>query len=183
MNERNKKTFTIVALAVAILLIGIGYAYLQRDLTIEGTANIKEASWDVKITSITNTALEGASLVELEGGALNPSFTDTSATFNVDLNVPGSYAEFDVVIENNGSIDAILNSITGVEAANSAAPTQIQFEVTGVKEDVTTLDAGETNTAHVKVWWEGDTLPDENGSKTATITLNYIQNPLPATTE
>lgn len=182
MNERNKKTFTIVALAVAILLIGVGYAYLQQNLVINGTANIKEASWKVEITNITNTALNGATLTELENDATNPSFTATSATFAVDLTVPGAYAEFDVTIKNNGSINALLNSISGVDTANAATPTQIQFEVTGVTAGTTTLNANQTNTAHVKVWWEGDTLLEEDASKTATITLNYVQNPLPTTT-
>ena len=121
MNDRNKKTFTIIALAVAILLIGIGYAALQQNLIINGTANIGDAKWDVKITNIEATSLNGASLVE-EEGVTNPSFTDTSATFNVDLEYPGASAEFAVTVTNAGSIDAILNSITGVEAANSAAP-------------------------------------------------------------
>lgn len=180
MNDRNKKTFTIIALAVAILLIGIGYAALQQNLIINGTANIGDAKWDVKITNIEATSLNGASLVE-EEGVTNPSFTDTSATFNVDLEYPGASAEFAVTVTNAGSIDAILNSITGVEAANSAAPVEVQFEVTGVTEKVTTIDAGATNTVNVKVTWVsngaegGDTIP-ETPSKTATITLNYVQN-------
>ncbi|MBQ6817421.1 MAG: hypothetical protein IJO27_03225, partial [Bacilli bacterium] len=159
---------------------GVGYAFLQQDLVINGTANIGDAKWDVKITNIQSTSLVGATLVEKEG-VTNPSFTDTSATFNVDLEYPGASAEFAVTVTNAGSIDAILNSITGVDIANEALPVEIQFEVTGVTEKVTTLDAGATNTVNVKVTWvsngEGteDTIP-ETPSKTATITLNYIQN-------
>lgn len=177
MTEKNKKTFTIVALAVAILLIGVGYAALQATLTINGTANIGDAKWDVKITGIEQTSLVGATLTTLEGGATNPSFTDTSATFEVDLAYPGASAEFDVTITNGGTIDAVLNSITGVDTANAASPEEIQFTLTGV-ENGTKLPASGTNVAHVKVEWvtkETDTMPEDQ-SKTATITLNYVQD-------
>ena len=185
MNDRNKKTFTIIALAVAILLIGVGYAFLQQDLIINGTANIGDARWLVEITGITmdENNSQGASLV-VEEGVTNPSYDSTTATFNVDLEYPGAYAEFDITVENKGNIDAILNSITGVEDANKKDPVEIQYEVTGVTEKVTTLDAGETNNTNnvtVKVTWVSkgedteDTIP-ETPSKTATITLNYIQN-------
>ncbi len=180
MRDRNKKTFTIVALVVAILLIGIGYAALQQSLVINGTAGIGDANWNIKITGIEAKNLNGAAMATVDSGT-NPSFTDTSATFNVELQYPGASAEFEVTISNLGTIPAKLNSITGVDTANTATPTEIQYEVTGVTAGTTELAAETgTNVAKVKVTWvsngeESDTVPTDT-SKTATITLNYVQN-------
>lgn len=164
------KNIIIGALLVAIVAMSVGYAALAQQLTINGTANIK-GSWGVEFTKIDEGTLTGATTVGV------PSFTATSATFEVDLAYPGATATYDITIENKGNIDATLDSISGVDAANSNAPTEIQYTITGVAKN-DTLAAGATTTAHVTVTWvssdEGDTIPEET-TKTATITLNYVQ--------
>lgn len=180
MREKNKRTFIIIALVVTILFIGVGYAALRQALIITGTASIGDASWDVKITDIREGTMNGATTVE---DSLD--FDNTSATFSTVLAYPGASASYVVTIYNNGSIDAILDSISGVDTANQTAPTELVFSVSGVEEDVTTLDSKDTNQATVTVTWvpneatgTGETIPTTT-SKTATITLNYVQNPNP----
>lgn len=173
-----KKNILIGALLVAIVLMSVGYAALAQLLTIEGTAHIS-ADWAVEITNIEETAAVGATTNKAEA-------TSTSATFDVNLDYPGAYAEYDVTISNNGNIDAILDSITGLETINAAEPTQIVYSITGVEAGTTEIAAkdGETvstNVAKVRVEWvaatEGaeETVPTTT-TKTATINLNYKQN-------
>ena len=74
-------------IAIAIIVIsaaGIAYASFATNLTVNGTATAT-GNWDVRITGITPTAQVGAT-----DHVSTPSFTTTSATFNVDLAYPGA---------------------------------------------------------------------------------------------
>lgn len=166
-----KKNFIIGTLLAAIVLMSVGYAALAQVLTINGTANI-DANWDVEITGITEGTLKGATTKTISSNA-------SSATFSVDLAYPGATATYEIDIENKGTINATLESITGVDAANSALPTEVQYTVTGVTEG-DTLNSKATAKAIVTVTWvksaaNDDTVPTTT-SKTATINLNYVQN-------
>lgn len=167
---KDTKNILIGALIIAILVMSIGYAALMQQLTINGTANIT-GNWDVKITDITTRVLTNASIKEG-----SPTFTDTSATFDVDLEAPGASATFDITIKNSGKLDAYLDSITGLDDANSEDPVYITYTLSGVDE-YDLFCSGETATATVTVTWDPSytTVPDTSVSKTATIQLNYVQ--------
>lgn len=173
-----KKNVLIGALLVAIVLMSVGYAALAQLLTIEGTAHIS-ADWAVEITDIVEKTAVGATTNQVD-------YTSTSATFDVNLEYPGAYAEYEVTISNNGTIDAILDSITGLETINTAEPKKVVYTLTGVTAGTSEVVAkdGETvdtNVATVKVEWvaaaegETETIPTAT-TKTATINLNYKQN-------
>ena len=183
-----KKNWVVIALCIAIVGMGIGFAALAQNLQINATANIT-GEWDVRIIDI--------QLVDAAWTNANAStFDGTSATFETGLASPGAYAYYQIRVENFGNIDAILSSITGLTAVNSTAPLEIQFEVDGVgyndnwgnvtadKDNNTDFDhplaAGETVSIGIRVRWvmpeSGETtIPDEK-SKTATINLNFVQN-------
>lgn len=156
---------------MVIGLASVAYAAFAQTLTINGTGTA-DGSWDVKITNITQASATGAT------DATAPSYTDTSATFDVNLAYPGATATYNVTVTNGGSIDAILDSITDLTTINSAAPTYITYAVTGVTAGSTTLAAGATNTVQVTVTRDAATNPDTStgNSKSATINLGYIQN-------
>lgn len=168
------KNKLLVAAVVLVGLASVAYAAFTQTLTINGTGNAT-GDWDVKITGITRTTADGTN------GATNvsaPTFNGTSATFDVDLAYPGATATYDVTVTNAGTVAAILDTVGGVTAANAAAPTYIDYTVTGVTDGVTTLAAnGGTNTASVKVEWDPLDTTSGAATKTATITLNYEQAP------
>ncbi|OYX43192.1 hypothetical protein B7Y94_02200 [Candidatus Saccharibacteria bacterium 32-49-12] len=165
---RNK--ILIAALVVAVIA-SVAYAALSQLLTITGTGTTN-GSWDVAITGITQTSASGAT------DATAPTYTDTSATFDVNLAYPGATATYEIAVANTGTIDAVLDTITGVTEANAAAPAYITYSLSGVTEGVTTLPATTgTNTATVTVTWDAGSGPVNPGeTKTATISLNYIQD-------
>lgn len=163
-----KKKIFVVA-AVIIGLASVAYAAFSQNLNITGTGTTS-ADWNVKITGITQVAATGAT----EGSA--PTFTDTSATFNVTLAYPGASATYDVAVLNGGTIPARLATITGVTEANAATPAHITYELTGVAANASLAANGGTNTATVKVTWDPDSTVTGTASKTATITLNYVQD-------
>lgn len=168
---KNKKNIIIIVLVAVLITMSIAYAILSQQLIIRGTANIS-ASWDVGISSITNKELVGATIEEGY-----PTYSVTDASFSVALEYPGASATFDVVVENNGTIDAVLDSITGVDDANNSEPKYINYAVTGIsKGDRLNAGAGPT-TVTVTVSWDSNetTVPEGTVTKTATINLNYIQ--------
>lgn len=169
MNDK-KKNILIVALFIAIVAMSVGYAALAQVLNINGTANI-DATWKVEITDIKVKSQVGAT------DRINPTYTSKSATFDVNLAYPGASSIYEVTVKNNGTINAKLSEITGVEAANLADPTVVQYTV--VKNDTDDLlNVGETATFDVKVEWlstdDGKTQTASN--KTANINFNYVQN-------
>lgn len=167
-----KKNIVIIALIAVVALMTTGYAALAQVLNINGTAKIS-ADWAVEITDIELASSTGATNTD----GIEPTFDVTSATFSVDLAYPGATATYDVTIKNKGTINAKLSSISGLDIVNSAEPSEIQYEVTGVSADDKLASEG-TTVAHVKVTWvseEHDTIPTAT-SKTATIALNYVQD-------
>lgn len=164
---RNK--FLIAAL-VLVGLASVAYAAFSQILTINGTGTAT-GTWDVKIISITPKNQTGAT-----DRASTPSYTDTTATFDVDLAYPAATSTYDVVIKNNGSIPAKLSTLTSLAATNAAAPTDISYALTGVAIN-DTLAAGAEVTATVTVTWSGAATTNiTSQSKSATIEFNYIQN-------
>lgn len=164
---RNK---LIIAAVVLVGLASVAYAAFAQLLTINGTGTAS-GNWDIEITSITAKDQTGVT-----DQASTPSFTGTTATFNVDLHYPGATSTYDVVIENKGSIPAKLSTLTDLAATNAAAPADIHYTLTGVAVD-DTLAAGATVTATVQVeWLSGGSTNIDTQSKQAVINFNYIQN-------
>ena len=151
--------------------MAIGYAALSQLLTINGTANIS-ANWDIKISNIAEGTVTGATskkVAVVSGDKL-------SATFDVNLEHPGATATYIVTVENAGTINATLESITGIDTANAANPTDVVFDINANDNDV--LNSGSTKDYTVTIKWleNSENIPDTK-EKTATITLNYVQKP------
>jgi hypothetical protein len=164
---RNK---LLVATVVLVGLASVAYAAFSQILTINGTGTAT-GNWDVQIISITPTAQTGAT-----DHASTPSFTATTATFNVDLAYPGATSSYNVVIKNQGNITAKLSTMTDLTSLNAAAPTYLTYAISGMTLN-STLAPNATVTATVTVTWASSATTNPSGaSKAATINFNYIQN-------
>ena len=158
---------------LAIVLVSfasVAYASFASTLTINGIGTAT-GNWDVEIISITPTGQVGAT-----DHVSTPSFTTTSATFNVDLAYPGATSSYQVAIKNKGNINAKLSTITDLTTLNAAAPTYITYSLAGVAVN-DALAPNATATATVTVVWASSANTNPSGaSKAATINFNYIQN-------
>ena len=102
---KKSKNIIIGALLIVILTMAVGYSALVTDIPINGSAEII-GEWNVRITNIeAKDVSEGCDAGDIQ-------FTNTSATFNAKLKKPGDYITYLITIENAGTIDATLNSIT-----------------------------------------------------------------------
>lgn len=165
--KTKKKNLLLVILLLLILVVARGYALMSQQLKIEGTANIT-SDWDVKITAIEEGTLKNATT----NGTL--THDGTTAKFAVDLEKPGASATYQVTVANEGSIDAVLKGVDGIDEANAAEPTRVTFAINANEEDI--LNKGTTKTYTVTVTWDAeDTAIPDTLTKKAIITLNYEQ--------
>ena len=170
MNKRLNRTnrnYIIMGLCAILLIMGIGYAAFQSQLKISGTSNIA-TNFLVKITGIEVSSKSG-------GAADKPEVTtynDTSATFGTTLELPGDSITYDITIANQGTIDAVLKTITKTDASNSA----ILFETSGVNEG-DPLNVGEIATMQVTVTYNPsvESQPTDLDS-TLKVDLTYEQS-------
>ncbi len=178
--RRYKKNNTAMYLMIFILVvvaIGIGYAFLNKNLKINGTSNIaKNASWDVHfedISMITNTTNSSA-----------PSLTeqDTIINFTANLKLPTDEYSFSVNVVNAGSIDAMLSEVVKTGVSTTQAK-YTEFSVTyldGTEINVKDkLGAGESLPLKVVVRYKDDItaadLPSSDQTLSLSMTLTYVQ--------
>ena len=169
MNKRFNKTqrnYMIMGLCAILLIMAVGYAAFQSQLKITGTSNIA-SNFLVRITGIQSNVQSGSA-----SNAVEPSYTDTTATFKTNLVSPGDSMKYDITVANEGNIDAVLNSIKVSNSNNEA----ITFETSGIEEG-DELKASETDILTVIVTYNPSiTSQPENTTATITVTLDYGQS-------
>ena len=141
MRDRKKRNIIIGALCCLLVFMGIGYAILSQTLNISGIANMR-GNWNVKITNMELLSENKTGRAE----EVSHSFTDTTATFEANLYMPGDSIEYRVTVENQGNIDALLKSIIPTTTNRSEG---IKFSHSEI--DNTVLTAGKTITFTMKV--------------------------------
>jgi len=166
MTERRKRNIVIGALCGVLLLMVVGYAAFSSILNIKGTTNIS-SNWDIRITNV-----ESKNVVGSASNAEEPEWDNLTATFKTNLEVPGDSIEYDVTVENKGTLNAKLDKIN-MTASNNPA---IKFTATGLKEG-DKLNAGSSAILTVKVeYLTGVEVDNKNLSASLTVTLDYVQS-------
>ena len=125
-NRRKHFLFLLVVLAVVIT---IGYAFVTENLKINGGNSISSGSWIIYFDKIEN-----------ESGVVSPntkiSQDRQTIDFDISIKKPGDYYEFDVDTVNDGSIDAMIDSIQ-VEGLDNTYKKLMSFDV--VYKDTKTI--------------------------------------------
>lgn len=170
MNTKKKKNILIIALVAVILLMATAFAVLSQQLNITGNTTLQSSTWQVEITGITVASKSGSAVSSGE------TFTLTSASFNTELSLLGDSVTYNVTVENKGTIDATLQSVTSNIADLVAAQEYIKYTLTGATVD-STLAAGATTTVGVVVTYDANatSVPAAPINQSLNITLNYVQ--------
>ena len=137
--ERKIKSMSLVAMIVAVLGLTVAFAALSQTLTINGSATIDAATWDIHYKAATgadtgktkNTTTGAASAVN--GDLTGTTVSNLSAT----LTRPGDSVTFYWDVENAGDINAYISSLVPATISNS------NLTCTGTAQDsaVATSDA------------------------------------------
>ena len=108
--ERKIKVLSVAALLVAVLGLTVAFAALSQTLTINGSATVNAASWDVHFENLSEATIEGGAEV-----VTKPTITEDGTsiqTFKVKLTKPLDSVIYTFDVKNAGSINAKLTGIT-----------------------------------------------------------------------
>ena len=166
MRDRKKRNIIIGALCCLLVFMGVGYAILSQTLNISGTANM-QGNWSVKIT---NMKLLEANKTG-RATEVSSSYTNTTASFEADLYMPGDSIEYEVTVTNNGNIDAVLNDIKQTKTNQHK---DIKFSNSLIGTEVLTAGSTMKFTMKVEFLESGEAIPDIEKTEYK-IELVYIQ--------
>ena len=160
-----RKKTVIIIMCIAILFMIVGYAAFSANLNINGTANIA-STWQVLFTKIEEVSKSSGVTIKSA-----PTASGTTATFNLDVQFPGDTIVYKITVENQGTIDAIINDITASKTGNDA----IKFNITGIKKgDI--LTKGTSTTFNVEITYDINTTKQPTDlNEVLTMEINYIQ--------
>ena len=160
-----QRNYIFLGLFSILLVIAAGYAVFRTQLNINGTSNITN-EFKVLITDI-----QSRNVIGRAENAEEPSHTETTATFKTNLYLPGDSITYDVTVENQGSIDAVLKTIQKSDSNNNA----IIFETSGIQEGEV-LKASESTKFSVTVSYNASTTSQpSNITSDLEVTLDYEQ--------
>ncbi|MBR2678974.1 MAG: hypothetical protein IKE63_06110, partial [Bacilli bacterium] len=177
--SRRKKQSVVSIIVNLILILGIGYALIQSNLNINGTANMGAPTWNIHWANV--QVKEGS--VSASTPTINSA--QTTVTYSVVLNVPGDYYEFTVDAVNSGTIDGMIESITSKlnGATITNLPDYLEYSVSysdGVPLAINQLlAANSTETYKVRIKYRDDIelnqIPATNQSLPFQFTVKYRQ--------
>ena len=164
--SKRKRNIIIFSLVGVLLCMVVGYAAFQTRLEIKGTSKVT-SNWDIRITNVTDGTPTGGA-----ENTVAPKWTNLTASMEANLYDKGDAMEYDVTIENKGTLDAKLNDIlTNLEKENNEA---VLITFSGyTKGEV--LKAGGIKIVHVKIAYN----PEYEGGETSSeveINFDYVQN-------
>lgn len=114
-----KKKTIVIILVLFMMLLGIGYAAFQTQLKITGTGKI-DSNWNVFFEGVHFGGKSGDA-----AEASEPTFTDTSATFSVNLKKPGDSLFYVIIVRNSGTIDAKIEDVAVTKTGDAAITYQL----------------------------------------------------------
>ena len=175
MYNRKKQLVILLVLVCLVGTMSIAYAVLSTTLNINGTAQVQDASWNIHFDNIQ---------VNPYSVSINPVITDSNkVTFSADLTTPGDFYKFTVDIVNEGSIDAMIESIAKTPELSVEQKKYLRYEVEYVDgtsiNDAQLLKSGETKTISVLFSYRNDIpvsdLPNTETDLDLEIVLVYVQ--------
>lgn len=177
--ERKIKILSLVALIVAVLGLTVAFAALSQTLTINGTASVDSATWDIHFENLSTGKTSGDASVVTEP-IIKDSADGKKSTvigdYNVVLTKPGDGIAYTFDVTNVGTIDASLailtKSLKPVCTSNSNVDADAKIVCDGLTYTLTYTDTGTAVS-------QGDNL-DKGMTKNLTLKLDYNSNELPS---
>ena len=183
IKDRKVLTLGLCLILVCVFTLTIAYAALNAVLTIQGTAQVSSADWDIHLANpkVTNGSVT-TTVPTLTSGK--------SLTFSTTLNMPGDFYEFTVDVVNSGSIDAMIEKVTKTPELTADQAKYLKYEVSYANgESIANkqeIAAGVTMPIKVRVEYRKDLvasdLPTGQVVLDLSLTLDYIQSDSTGTT-
>ena len=173
-----KSLYGILAIVlVSVFTLTIAYAALNAVLTIQGSAQVTSADWDIHLANPkVTTGSATTNIPQIK--------TNSTMDFSTTLNMPGDFYEFTVDVVNSGSIDAMIENFIKNPELDASQKKYLNYEVTYQNgESITTkqtLSKGTTMPIKVRIEYRKDLiasdLPTGQVVLDLSLTLDYIQS-------
>lgn len=193
--ERKIKALSLVALVVAVIGLTVAFAALSQTLTINGSANIDAATWDIHFANLSTGATTGGASVVKEPSIKSNADGKASTVigdYDVILTKPGDSITYTFDVNNAGTVDARLSVLTKASTLTCESNVGVDNDATIVCDGLTysltytdskkavaqgdELNVGETKNMTLKLSYDSDELPsDDVIISDLGITLNYVQ--------
>ena len=174
-----RKYLLLIVLFIIMLLITFGYAYLSAGLNISGSSTIHNATWSIYWDNVqVTTGSVSASTPVIDTAK-------TTVSYNIILEKPGDFYEFTVDVKNDGTIDAMIESISSKlnGVVIQTLPSYLIYSVT-YADDVEIqnnqlLSANSSDTYKVRIEYKRDItisdMPTTQQNLSLSFSVNYIQ--------
>ena len=177
IKDRKVLTLGLCLVAVCVFTLTIAYAALNAVLTIQGSAKVSSAEWDIYLSNprVTN----GSATTDI------PQIkTSSTLEFSTTLNLPGDFYEFTVDVVNDGSIDAMIENVVKTPELTTEQAKFLKYEITYQNnEPITTkqlLAKDSTMPIKVRIEYRNDIsasdLPTGQVVLDLALTLEYTQS-------
>lgn len=177
--SRDRKTLYIILsiVLISIFSLTIVYAALSVTLNITGNAEVVASTWDIHLDNVkvTSGSVSGTT----------PSITSpTTATFSTSLTTPGDFYEFTIDVVNDGTIDAMIDSVTKEPTLTETQAKYLNYIIEYENgESINTKQLVSKNSyvrLKVKVEFRKDItasdLPTTSETLNLAFTVNYVQS-------
>ena len=176
IKDRRILTLGLCLILICIFTLSIAYAALNAVLTIQGSAEVSAANWDIHLENPIVTS-----------GSVNrniPTISDNTLSFSAKLTKPGEYYEFTVDVVNAGSIDAMIENVVKTPELSAEQAKYLKYEVSYENGDnINTkqiLSKGSRMPIKVRIEYRKDLnasdLPNSSLSLNLQLTLVYMQS-------
>ncbi len=177
IKDRKVLTLGLCLILVCVFTLTIAYAALNAVLTIQGSARVTAADWDIYLNNprVTN----GSATIDV------PEIkTSSTLEFSTTLNMPGDFYEFTVDVVNGGSIDAMIENVVKTPELTTEQAKFLKYEITYQNgESITTKQVlAKETTMPIKVRIEyrrdisSSDLPTTSTTLDLALTLEYVQS-------
>lgn len=178
----NTQTIAIVMLSIAVVVMSIGFALSDIELSLTGTTTVQSSSWKVQFQPNSFTANVGSET------ATDVVIDTTTVTYKLNLAEVGDVFDYNIVVENLGSFDAILKTITITDISSHAdyLSFAVNYNNKTYSNPSNTIDAANANKLIAKTGTEtinlkaeylkpadASKLPADNQTIDITVTLVY----------
>ena len=174
--KRKTLYLSLGIMLISVLSLTVVYAALSQVLNISGSTEIAASNWDIYLDNV---------IVRTGSVSANaPSISGNNLSFTANLLKPGDYYEFSVDVVNDGSIDAMIDSIVKTPELTEEQSKFFKFEATYQNGDpIATKQTLKTKTRTpliVRIEYRKDLtaadLPKTTTSLNLKLTLVYVQS-------
>ena len=162
---------------VCVFTLTVAYAALNAVLTIQGSAEVSSANWDIYLDNPRVTP--GSKTINV------PEIkTSSTLEFSTTLNMPGDFYEFTVDVVNDGSIDAMIENVVKTPDLTEEQTKFLKYEITYQNGEAIsnkqTLAKETSMPIKVRIEYRTDLvasdLPTSQVVLDLSLTLEYIQS-------